>query len=144
MRKMRTIGTRAPHLSVEERPQVYWKLFRHLTPGAPAEFPSPEDPENVSEVSYPAHLSASRWMVDGCCNASQETDPEAPFFLCTECWNKKLGGKLARVEFPDPIMRGAIEREAGKFSNPMRANWFPGWDLEQVKLGRPAVGGPSR
>lgn len=143
-----TIGSRYPNCPPSRRALLMKDMVDRLNAdharntGGP--FTPLPAPSRVSREKLQAFVSADRWVVECRCASAQLADPEDPRFYCVECLNFEVGGAFYRVEFPDPIMRAAIQREVDKFKSRGQRNWRPGWTLEDIRRGSVAVGGPRR
>ncbi len=86
--------------------------------------------EADSTVVY-AEINHGRWIVK-CpwCAGAELADKQDKRFFCLSCFNSKISGKYAKVEFPDEIKQ--IEKELLK-RDIKNQNWLPGEILEQLK-----------
>ena len=76
-----------------------------------------------------AYVNHARWVVD-CPNCnSAETAWEDGYFMCSECHNSDVGGKLKRVVMP--INRKGIEN-ALSVRQPLNRNWFINETLDDL------------
>jgi hypothetical protein len=81
-----------------------------------------------------ARLYADQWIVtcDRCGSASY-CWPDAPLFLCAECFNGTDGGLWRRVTVPDRDTRQEIEAITGMRPLPAQRNWLPGETVDDLR-----------
>jgi hypothetical protein len=84
----------------------------------------------------PARIYEDKWIVDcdypGCGGASFVW-PDAPRFLCAECFNGAQGGLWRRVALPAEEDAAEIEEVLGHRAHPSERNWSPGESVDDLR-----------
>lgn len=83
-------------------------------------------PQPAAAPTVKAEVNYGRWIAHcPVCPGAEMVDPEDPRFFCLSCDNAAFGRRMLRVEFPDPITRGVIERLLLARPVPQTRNWLP-------------------
>jgi hypothetical protein len=88
--------------------------------------------ETSDDMVVKAEINHGRWIVK-CpfCTGAEFASKRDQRFFCMSCFNKAVGNKWVRVEFPEKA--GEIETEILKRTNTANRNWIPGETLTKLK-----------
>lgn len=109
-----------------------------------AEYRGPIEPDlpqfprkKGSKVAY-AQVNHNRWIVEcPICPSAQVASETDRRFFCLDCFN---GGEDGYFEVLFPDDRAEIEAALTKRPDPTTRNWYPGEDVEKLKLENVAHG----
>lgn len=88
-------------------------------------------PSHATEVTLPAEVNGSRWIVQcPTCNSASYADPADPRFFCIDCGNIAHGGGWCDVAFPAD--QAAIEAALSARPDPNTRTWLPTEDVADL------------
>lgn len=91
----------------------------------------PDDGGTVEGHAVRAYVNHGRWVADCLfCGGAVMAPVDDPRFLCGECLNRQVGGRMVALELPAD--RDEIEAELLKRPNAINRNWRPGETVDDL------------
>jgi hypothetical protein len=98
-----------------------WHVRHHWPPQEDRFDPRPP---KKGDPTAEAVVNHGRWIVR-CpfCTGAQLADPDERVFFCIDCLNHKVQGRIVRVKWPSPALRGPIEQALTDRPVTTNRNW---------------------